>query len=101
MTTCLVFFAAADDLVVTCRMFLGIRPSWPSRRLVLWCFRETKEFTFSNGESVVRHILLLRYILASRLARIFSLFLNKISLAAGNIELRSCFPVTSPNDATL
>lgn len=37
------------------RTCLGTRPSSPSHRLVLWCFRETREFIFSNGEPNVQH----------------------------------------------
>lgn len=37
------------------RMCLGTQPSSPSHRLVLWCFRETREFIFSNGEPNVQH----------------------------------------------
>lgn len=36
-------------------MCLGTQPSSPSHHLVSWCFRETREFIFSNGEPNVKH----------------------------------------------
>lgn len=35
-----------------CRMCPETQPSSPSHRLVLWFFRETGGFTFSNGKQI-------------------------------------------------
>lgn len=51
-------FKSWSNVLYLFRMCLETRPSSPSPHLVLWCFRETREFIFSNGEPYVNHSLL-------------------------------------------